>query len=72
MEFELGRTYSRYKFLDVVARSRSTVVYRVQNTLVQRLELLTALPAGLGTTRMQRNAWSARCASAHASPTRTF
>jgi serine/threonine-protein kinase len=46
MEFELGRTYSGYKFLDVVARSRSTVVYRVQNTLVQRLELLTALPAG--------------------------
>ena len=46
MEFELGRTYSGYKFLDVVARSRSAVTYRVQNTLAQRIEVLTALPAG--------------------------
>ena len=46
MEFELGRTYSGYKFLDVVTRSRSSVVYRVQNTLAQRMEVLTALPAG--------------------------
>src|SRR5690242_18872348 len=46
MEFELGRTYSGYKFLDVIARSRSTVSYRVQNTLAQRVEILTALPAG--------------------------
>src|SRR5690242_21911438 len=46
MEFELGRTYSGYKFLDVIARSRTTVSYRVQNTLAQRVEILTALPAG--------------------------
>src|SRR5215472_7824579 len=45
MEFELGRTYSGYKFLDVVVRSRNVVAYRVQNTLAQRLEILTALPA---------------------------
>src|SRR5262249_19746887 len=45
MEFELGRTYSGYKFLDVITRSRSSVIYRVQNTLAQRQELLTALPA---------------------------
>ena len=36
MEFELGQTYSGYKFLDVVGRSRSAVQYRVQNTLAQR------------------------------------
>src|SRR5215831_15138991 len=46
MEFELGRTYSGYRFLDVIARTRSTVSYRVQNTLAQRVEILTALPAG--------------------------
>ena len=45
MEFELGRTYSGYKFLDVVERSRNIVQYRVQNTLTQRLENLRALPA---------------------------
>src|SRR5690349_3696964 len=42
----LFRSYSGYKFLDVVARSRSAVTYRVQNTLAQRIEVLTALPAG--------------------------
>src|SRR5215471_1546306 len=46
MEFELGKIYSGYKFLDVIARSRTTVTYRVQNTLAQRVEILTALPAG--------------------------
>src|SRR5215471_18789748 len=46
MEFELGKIYSGYKFLDVIARTRSTVSYRVQNTLAQRVEILTALPAG--------------------------
>jgi serine/threonine-protein kinase len=44
MEFELGRTYSGYKFLDVVRRSRNLVQYRVQNTLAQRLENLQTLP----------------------------
>ena len=46
MEFELGRTYSGYKFLDVERRSRSLVQYRVQNTIAQRLENLQTLPAG--------------------------
>ena len=43
MEFELGQTYSGYKFLDVVRRSRSAVQYRVQNTLAQRVESLRTL-----------------------------
>src|ERR1019366_1001543 len=43
MEFELGQTYSGYKFLDVVRRSRHAVQYRVQNTLAQREESLRAL-----------------------------
>jgi serine/threonine-protein kinase len=43
MEFELGQTYSGYKFLDVVRRSRHAVQYRVQNTLAQRVECLRAL-----------------------------
>ncbi len=45
MEFELGQTYSGYKFLDVVGRSRSAVQYRVQNTLAQRVESLRTLTA---------------------------
>ena len=43
MEFELGQTYSGYKFLDVVRRSRAAVQYRVQNTLAQRVESLRTL-----------------------------
>ncbi|MEO8594599.1 MAG: serine/threonine-protein kinase, partial [Candidatus Solibacter sp.] len=43
MEFELGQTYSGYKILDVVRRSRSAVQYRVQNTLAQRVESLSTL-----------------------------
>src|SRR5947209_20325057 len=46
MEFELGQTYSGYKFLEIHNRSNTGVEYRVQNTLAQRLELLKALPAG--------------------------
>ena len=46
MEFELGQTYSGYKFLDVAKRSKTGVEYRVQNTLAQRMELLKVLPAG--------------------------
>ena len=48
MEFELGQTYSGYKFLDVVRRSRSAVQYRVQNTLAQRVESLRTLTAAAG------------------------
>src|ERR1019366_1774951 len=43
MEFELGQTYSGYKFLDVVTRSRGAVQYRVQNTLALRVESLHTL-----------------------------
>ena len=43
MAFELGETYSGYKFLDVVRRSKSGVEYRVLNTWAQRLEILKAL-----------------------------
>src|SRR5260370_18587539 len=48
MEFELGQTYSGYKFLDVVGRSRSAVQYRVQNTLAQRVEGLRTLTSAAG------------------------
>src|ERR1035441_6952409 len=48
MEFELGQTYSGYKFLDIVRRSRSAVQYRVQNTLAQRVETLRALTGAAG------------------------
>jgi eukaryotic-like serine/threonine-protein kinase len=44
MGFELGETYSGYKFLDVSRRSKYGVEYRVQNTLAQRMEVLRALP----------------------------
>ncbi|HEY1342579.1 MAG TPA: protein kinase [Bryobacteraceae bacterium] len=44
MAFQLGETYSGYKFLDVVKRSRNGVEYRVENTIAQRLEILRALP----------------------------
>ena len=43
MEFELGHTYSGYKILDVVRRSRSAVQYRVENTLAQRVESMRTL-----------------------------
>lgn len=43
MGFELGRTYSVYEFLDVLATSRSTAAYRVHNTLARRQELLQVL-----------------------------
>ena len=48
MEFELGQTYSGYKFLDVVARSRTAVEYHVQNTLAQRVESLRTPAAAAG------------------------
>ncbi|MGD0771985.1 MAG: protein kinase [Candidatus Solibacter sp.] len=48
MEFELGQTYSGYKFLDVVTRSRTAVQYRVQNTLAQRVESLRTPTAAAG------------------------
>jgi len=46
MGFELGETYSGYRFLDVSKRNKSGVEYRVQNTFAQRIELLRTLPQG--------------------------
>src|ERR1022692_3937239 len=48
MEFELGQTYSGYKFLGIVRRSHHAVQYRVQNTLAQREESLRALTGAAG------------------------
>jgi len=44
MEFELGKDYSGYRFLDVVRRSKDGIEYRVQNILAQRQEQLRVLP----------------------------
>lgn len=46
MSFELGHTYSGYEFLDIANRTRTTVVYRVRNTLADRVELLYVLSEG--------------------------
>ena len=74
MEFELGRTYSGYKFLDVVRRSRSVVQYRVQNTLAQRLENLQTLPAAAVRRSGRFGAFSPRGANSRppAAPARRF
>ena len=72
MEFELGRTYSGYKFLDVVRRSRSLVQYRVQNTIAQRLESLQTLPAAATDDQELRNVFFARCGFAPGCSTRTW
>ena len=45
MEFELGKTYSGYQFLDVIQRAKSGVEYRVMNTCADRLEILRTLPS---------------------------
>jgi hypothetical protein len=44
MEFQLGKTYSGYQFLDILKRSKNGVDYRVRNTLAERVEVLRALP----------------------------
>jgi serine/threonine-protein kinase len=43
MNFEVGRTYSGYSFLELVRTTGSTVVYRVHNTMARREELLYVL-----------------------------
>jgi serine/threonine protein kinase len=43
MSFELGRTYSGYEFLELVAKTGTTVAFRVRNTLARREELLYVL-----------------------------
>jgi len=53
MEFKLGETYSGYRFLDVLKRSRNGIEYWVQNTCAQRLEVLRMLPQGAQNDREQ-------------------
>src|SRR5262245_2630223 len=43
MTFELGQTIGEYEFIDIVSSSKTSVAYRVRNTLVQRFELLRVL-----------------------------
>jgi len=43
MSFELGQTIGEYEFVDIVRSSRSSVAYKVRNTLAQRFELLRVL-----------------------------
>src|SRR5579864_3704427 len=43
MSFELGQTVGEYEFVDIVDSSRSSVAYKVRNTLAQRFELLRVL-----------------------------
>ena len=43
MSFELGQTIGEYEFVDIVNSSRSSVAYKVRNTLAQRFELLRVL-----------------------------
>jgi serine/threonine-protein kinase len=43
MSFGLGQTYSGYEFLSVANKTRTTVSYRVRNTLADRIELLHVL-----------------------------
>jgi eukaryotic-like serine/threonine-protein kinase len=43
MSFERGRTYSGYEFLEIANQTGATIVWRVRNTLADRLELLYVL-----------------------------
>ena len=43
MSFELGQTIGEYEFVDIVNSSRSSIAYKVRNTLAQRFELLRVL-----------------------------
>jgi eukaryotic-like serine/threonine-protein kinase len=43
MGFELGQTVGDYEFIDIVSSSRSSIAYKVRNTLAQRFELLRVL-----------------------------
>ncbi len=46
MEFQVGDTYSGYHFLDVLKRSKNGIEFRVENTMVGRVEALRSLPEG--------------------------
>ena len=44
MQFEIGRTYEGFEFLDALGSSKKVLAYRVRNVLAQRIELLRILP----------------------------
>jgi serine/threonine-protein kinase len=53
MNFEIGKTYNGYEFLDVLRMSKTQVDYRVWNRLAQRVEVLTVLPGNLQSDQEQ-------------------
>ena len=53
MEFQVGGTYSGYHFLDILKRSKSGIEFRVENTLVGRMEALRSLPESAQNDREQ-------------------
>src|ERR1700730_9636813 len=44
MQFEIGRTYEGFEFLDALGSSKKILAYRVRNVLARRIELLRILP----------------------------
>ena len=48
MQFEVGKTYGGYEFLDTLGSAKNVLAYRVLNILARRVELLRILPAVLG------------------------
>jgi eukaryotic-like serine/threonine-protein kinase len=44
MQFEIGRTYEGFEFLDMLGSAKRVLAYRVRNVLAQRMELLRILP----------------------------
>src|SRR6266481_9372693 len=56
MQFEVGKTYGGYEFLDTLGSAKNVLAYRVLNILARRVELLRILPPVLGSDqeRMER------------------
>ena len=56
MQFEVGKTYGGYEFLDTLGSSKMVLAYRVRNVLARRVELLRILPPVLASDqeRMER------------------
>jgi len=56
MQFEVGKTYGSYEFLDTLGSSNKVLAYRVLNIRARRVELLRILPPVLGSDqeRMER------------------
>ena len=48
MQFEVGKTYGSYEFLDTLGSSNKVLAYRVLNIRARRVELLRILPPVLG------------------------